>query len=48
VLEERDGPTLLHAVQGLHGSKLYVPARRASRPDPELLEERYERFLIAV
>ena len=47
VLDEKDGPTLLHAVQGLHGIELYVPARRASRPDPELLEERYERFLKA-
>ncbi|MEW6060194.1 MAG: HNH endonuclease, partial [Actinomycetota bacterium] len=45
VLEERDGPTLRHALQGLHGSALILPRVRTARPDPELLEERYERFL---
>jgi putative restriction endonuclease len=44
VLEEHDGPTLRHALQGLHGETLIVPSRRAARPAPDLLEERYERF----
>jgi putative restriction endonuclease len=47
VLEERDGPTLLHALQGLHRAPLVVPRRRASQPDRLLLEERYERFRAA-
>ncbi len=45
VREERDGPTLQHALQGLHGKKLVLPRPRAAWPDPELLEERYERLL---
>jgi putative restriction endonuclease len=44
VLVERDGPTLRHALQGLHGGILIVPDRRNARPDRELLEERFERF----
>jgi len=44
VLSEHDGPTLLHALQGIHGTTLLLPRRRALRPDPGLLEERYERF----
>ena len=47
VLDEVDGPTLQHALQGVHGSSLLVPARRPARPDPELLEARYERFRVA-
>ena len=44
VLEEHDGPTLRHALQGLHGEALLVPSRRTARPAPDLLDERYERF----
>jgi putative restriction endonuclease len=44
VLGEVDGPTLQHALQGIHGSELVVPTRRSARPDRELLEARYERF----
>jgi putative restriction endonuclease len=44
VLAERDGPTLLHALQGVHRSELVIPTRRAARPDRYLLEARYERF----
>jgi putative restriction endonuclease len=47
VLDEVDGPTLLHALQGIHGSALVVPTRRIARPDPQLLERRYERFRAA-
>ncbi len=47
VLAETDGPTLQHALQGLHGGALVVPRQKASRPDPTLLEERYERFRLA-
>lgn len=47
VLDEVDGPTLRHALQGMHRSNLLMPSRRAARPDPELLEARYERFRAA-
>jgi putative restriction endonuclease len=47
VLQETDGPTLQHALQGVHGVALLVPSQARAQPDPELLEERYERFLRA-
>lgn len=47
VLVEHDGPTLQHALQGLHMENLHLPRQLAARPDKELLAERYERFLLA-
>jgi putative restriction endonuclease len=47
VLQEEDGPTLRHALQGLHGGRIELPRHRAERPDRELLEERYARYLAA-
>jgi putative restriction endonuclease len=44
VLEQRDGPMLIHGLQGFHGAELVVPRRRSDRPDPELLELRYGHF----
>lgn len=44
VLTECDGPTLRHAIQGLHGNRIELPRRRFDRPSVPLLEERYERF----
>lgn len=44
VLEEIDGPTLQHAMQGLHGQSIVLPSRVIERPAPEFLAERYERF----
>jgi putative restriction endonuclease len=44
VLEERDGPMLLHGIQQLAGVRLTVPRSAAARPDPDRLEERYEEF----
>lgn len=44
VLEEIDGPMLLHGLQGFHGSALRVPRHEELRPNPEFLEERYELF----
>jgi putative restriction endonuclease len=46
VLTERDGPTLRHALQGVHESKIDLPRNRNSWPDVQLLEERFERFRI--
>jgi putative restriction endonuclease len=47
VLAEHDGPTLQHALQGIHRERITLPRRRSDRPSPELLEERYERFRAA-
>jgi putative restriction endonuclease len=47
VLTEQDGPTLRHALQGMHQSALTVPRDRRAQPDRQLLEERYERFRLA-
>jgi len=44
VLKEKDGPMLLHGLQGFHGAKLHVPWVEALRPRPAFLEERYEVF----
>lgn len=41
---ERDGPTLVHAIQALHGSRIVLPRRAEYRPGKELLTVRYERF----
>lgn len=46
ILGERDGPTLLHGLQGRHGQRLMVvPARRSERPSKELLDISYSKFL---
>jgi putative restriction endonuclease len=47
VLGEVDGPTLQHALQGLHSSNLALPKSREAWPREDLLEERYERFRVA-
>jgi putative restriction endonuclease len=44
ILEESDGPVLLHALQRIDGSNLLVPKKRADQPDPGRLRERYEQF----
>ena len=45
VLEEIDGPTLQHAIQGLHGQPIMLPRKPAEQPGTELLAQRYQRFL---
>lgn len=47
ILTESDGPMLVHGLQELHGRAIELPRRRELRPDPELLELRYERFRAA-
>ncbi len=44
VLNEIDGPMLIHGLQGFHGIALHVPARESWRPNRAFLEERYEIF----
>ena len=45
ILHDRDGPTLKHAIQGLHHRRIALPRRKSNHPDIDLLAERYERFL---
>ena len=42
ILKESDGPTLQHAIQGLHGQPIVLPRRSEEQPAIEFL---YERFL---
>lgn len=44
VLDDSDGPMLIHGLQGFHGTSLLLPRVPALRPDPVLLGVRYERF----
>jgi putative restriction endonuclease len=44
VLEEIDGPMLIHGLQGFHGRRIQLPARRSAWPKAEFLEERYALF----
>lgn len=45
ILEERDGPMLLHGLQNIDQLKIEVPSRVRDRPDPQRLQARYEAFL---
>lgn len=45
LLEEEDGPTLVHGIQALHDARIGVPKRREDRPAKGRLERRYEEFL---
>ena len=47
VLDDSDGPMLVHGLQGFHGTTLLVPRSVVQRPDRHLLEVRYEQFLRA-
>jgi putative restriction endonuclease len=47
LLDEVDGPMLLHGIQEMHGATISVPRRSEAKPDPERLEQRYEKFLQA-
>lgn len=44
VLAEIDGPMLVHGLQGFHNESITAPKSASLRPDPELLEERYDLF----
>ncbi len=47
ILHEHDGPTLRHAIQGLHGEVIALPRRPELRPAVIRLEERWEAFRAA-
>lgn len=44
ILRERDGPTLVHAIQALHQTRILLPKQEKLRPAQDLLEIRYQRF----
>jgi putative restriction endonuclease len=44
ILREDDGPTLVHAIRALHGTRILLHAARVHRPDPGLVEQRYAQF----
>lgn len=44
ILTEADGPTLVHALQALHGTRIILPRRSDLQPARELVEARYQRF----
>jgi putative restriction endonuclease len=45
ILEEEDGPMLLHGLKGLHRQRIEVPRNATLRPNPKSLAKRFERFL---
>jgi putative restriction endonuclease len=45
ILDEDDGPMLVHGLQKLHRQRIALPRNARLKPDPELLASRYERFL---
>jgi putative restriction endonuclease len=48
ILDEEDGPMLIHGLQGFHGQRLrLMPRNPDQRPRPDLLEQRYQAFLTA-
>lgn len=44
VLEETDGPMLVHGLQSFQGGVLRVPQEDPLKPNREFLAERYEKF----
>jgi putative restriction endonuclease len=44
ILEEVDGPMLIHGLQGFQGNRILVPRAEIHRPNPDFLAERYELF----
>lgn len=47
ILDERDGPMLLHGLKRLHETRLHTPRKTEDRPDPAFLKIRYQRFVEA-
>jgi putative restriction endonuclease len=45
VLDEEDGPMLLHGLQGMHDQRIRLPRAKRDWPDPDRLAERWHRFL---
>ncbi len=48
ILEESDGPMLLHGLKGMHDQRIYLPREVSLQPDRDRLEERYAAFKASV
>ena len=44
ILAEKDGPTLAHAIQGLHGVRISLPRKVSDTPDLDRVKHRYQMF----
>ena len=44
VLEEIDGPILIHGLQDFQGTKIFTPRSSYLKPNPAFLEERFKIF----
>lgn len=47
VMEELDGPTLRYTLQAINKQSIELPTQRSARPDRDLLDIRWTRFLAA-
>lgn len=45
LLDEIDGPMLQYGIKAMHGQSILLPRSKESRPDKQLLEKRFQRFL---
>lgn len=48
ILNEQDGPMLLHGLKEMHQTKIAIPRSSHDRPSMLLLERRYERFKLSM
>lgn len=48
VLDEEDGPMLLHGLKELHNSRIILPSSKINWPKQEYLERRYHKFIQAI
>ncbi len=48
ILDESDGPMLLHGLQGLDGGKIILPRLKNQQPNRDFLEQRFTRFKNAI
>lgn len=44
ILDEEDGPMLLHGLKGMHDQPIYLPGEVSLQPNRDRLEERYAEF----
>jgi putative restriction endonuclease len=44
LLDEEDGPMLLHGLKAMHGQRIALPRSQRQHPDPKRLERRYRLF----
>jgi len=47
LLDELDGPTLVHGLQRLHGKTIHIPKKKTLQPAEDRLAHRYKLFLEA-